>query len=118
MSAWISIDGIDLPTPYRCPITEYDVDAAASGRSEAGYMHRDRVRANVTNLDGIEWQHLTPAEAAIIRAALSPVAFQVTIRFVGGMITKKMYAGDRKWSPDFTEPDKERWNLSVHLTEI
>ena len=113
---WISIDGIDLPTPARCTLQEYDQDAASSGRSEAGYMHRDRVRAKLLNIDNIEWTHLTPENAALIRTALSPVFFNVTVQFVGGPVTKKMYAGDLKWTPDFVD-GTPRWNLSAHLTE-
>jgi len=116
--AWIEIDGIPLPTPVRCPITESDMDAASAGRSESGYMHRDVVRKNVIDLGATEWQHLTVEEAQIVRNALAPAAFTVSLRFVGGTITKTMYAGDRNWDPDFTDDGKERWNLTVHLIEV
>ena len=117
MSWWIKINGTVLPKPVSAPFTEYDIDSAQSGRPESGYMHRERIRRNVSSIQ-ITWQHLTVEEAKLIRNALAPVSFTAEIRFLGETITRKMYAGDRNWEADFTDNGKtERWNLSVQLSE-
>lgn len=117
MSWFLRVDGTELPTPERCPITEYDLDTADTGRTESGYLRRSRVRAGVTSLEETVWEHLTPEQAILIRQALSPVSFTVDFRFPGGILTKQMYAGDRHWTASFPA-GKEEWALSVQLTEL
>ena len=117
MNGFLWIDGQQMPTPRRCPITVYDMDAAESGRAENGYMHRKRVRTGLLVLDAA-WEHLTAEEAQRILNAVSSAAFQATVLLPGGKSTRKMYAGDRNIEPDFHGGGREeRWNISVRLTE-
>lgn len=114
---FIRIDGVTLPTPVEAQITEYDIDSAATGRLESGYLSRERVRSGLLSLQ-IVWRHLPSDDAQRIRRALSPAAFTVELMFPGGTAVRTMYAGDREWTPDFTDSGRtERWNLSVKLTE-
>lgn len=115
--AFIAIDGVDLPTPMQCQITEYDFDSAATGRTESGYMHRERVRTKLISVDSIAWDNLTPAQAQLIRGLLLPVTISVTIRTPGGYTTRDMTAGDLHWEPAFTRNSEERWNLTTKLSE-
>lgn len=112
---WISIDGTALPTPTKCPITEYDMDSAESGRAESGYMHRERIRESLLDLKP-QWDNLTAAEANLIRDAITPAEFEVTVRFLGTTYTRTMYAGDRNWEPVYVN-GSEHWTLSTHFTE-
>ena len=114
-TVWISIDGVALPTPNKCPITEYDIDSAESGRAESSYMHRDRVRAGLLDLKPT-WDHLTAEEADLIRTAIAPAEFEVSVRFLGRTETRTMYAGDRNWEPTYVN-GSEHWTLSTHFTE-
>ena len=116
-SWWIKIDNVLLPTPDTCPITEYDLDSAATGRAESGYLFRERVRPGLFSCD-LAWSGLTPEQANLIRDALAPVSFEVQIRFLGDTITKTMYAGDRKWVPAFLRDCTERWDLTCQLSEF
>ena len=117
MNGFLWIDGRLMPTPNRCPITVYDLDASESGRAENGVMHRKRTRAGLISMEAA-WEHLTAAEAAVIHSALRPAAVQVSFRFCGGTQTRRMYAGDRRWEPDFHKRgEEERWNLTVSLIE-
>lgn len=117
MTGFIEIDGVPLPTPDRCQITEYDLDSAQSGRPESGVMYRDRIRPKVITIDGLEWTGLTPEQVVLIRSALLPLYVTVTVRAPWGETTRKMYAGDLKWDPAFLNDGTERWNLSTKLTE-
>lgn len=117
MSWWIKIDGQLLPTPDTCPITEYDLDSAATGRAESGYLFRERVRANLASYD-LAWTSLTPEQAQLIREALAPASFEAEVRFLGTTVTRTMYAGDRKWVPNFDRNGTERWDLSCQLSEF
>ena len=114
--AFIAIDGVALPTPTVCPITEYDFDAASTGRTESGYMHRDRVRAKVMELEP-EWENLTPEQATRIRTSLLPVTVAVTIQTPLGFITRDMTAGDLHWTPNPDHNGSMRWDLKTKLSE-
>ena len=116
-SYWIKINGVVLPTPMKCPITEYDMHGASSGRDEAARMHIDMVRTNLADLD-LEWDGLTPQQALTIRNAIAPTEFSVEVHFLGQSIYFTGYKGDRKWDPDFGRNSSgtvERWNLSMKI---
>lgn len=121
MAAFIIIDGVELPTPDSCKLTEYDLDSAQSGRPESGVMFRERVRAKLISLDDISWSALTPEQAVLVRTALLPLTVSVTVRAPWGETTRTMYAGDLKWEPAFVTGGDgvthERWNLSTKLSE-
>lgn len=119
--AFLKIDGVDIPTPDSCTLTEYDLDSAQSGRPESGVMFRERVRAKIISLDSLEWSNLSPEEATLIRTALLPLSVSVTVCVPWGETTRTMYAGDLKWEPAFiTGGDgvtHKRWNLQTKLSE-
>ena len=118
MSAvFMKIDGVTMPTPTTCPINEQDIDSPQSGRSESGDMHRERVRTKVLMIDPT-WDRLTTQDAAKLRNALLPCFVSVTVIAPwGGTTTRKMYAGDLKWTPDFDRDGTPHWSLQVQLTE-
>lgn len=117
MTGFIAVDGVQLPTPDRCTLTEYDLDSAQSGRPESGVMYRERIRAKMLSVDNVEWTNLTPEQAVLVRTALTPLYVSVTIRTPWGETTRRMYAGDLKWEPAFARDGTERWNLQTKLTE-
>lgn len=114
MMDFITIDGVALPTPDSCTITEYDMDSAETGRSESAYLQRERIRSDIAKID-LSWDRLTVSAAQTIRAALSPASFAVVFHFHGSDRTETMYAGDRTWSMQMVGQD-EFWTLSVALT--
>jgi|GEM_PF-4537095 len=115
---WMKVNGILLPTPSACPITEYDMQSADTGRDESAVMHITQARGNLRDCD-VAWEGLTPAQAILIRNAIAPVAFTVTVHFLGTTISFQAYKGDRKWEPAFTRDGQtEKWNLSVQLIAI
>lgn len=116
MEDWfMKINGVIMPNPVECPITEFDLDSEQSGRSEDGHMHRDRIRANVGSYDP-EWQNLTWAELTRIRNAILPASFTVELNLSEATVVRRMAAGDRHWTPKKVN-GKWRFNLSVQFTE-
>lgn len=116
---FIKIDDVILPTPRNCTISEHDLDSDSTGRSEDGYIFRERLRSNVCKLD-LEWVRITPEKAKIIRDAIKNEFFEVTFWFLGEERTATMYAGDRNISPNFkpeTNGAVEFWDVSFSLTE-
>lgn len=113
---FMKIDGVIMPNPKECPITEFNIDGANAGRSENGYMGRDVIRTNVGSYDPV-WQDLTDAEANMIRNAIMPVSFTVEIKFLGGTIARRMSAGDRRWTTKIAN-GKGHNDLSVQFTEV
>ena len=116
MAVFMMIDGMEMPTPTSCPINEEDLDSPQSGRSESGDMHRERVRTKVLMIQP-EWSGVTHEQAVLLREALLPCFFTVTLRVPWGTVTRKMYAGDLNWTPAFLRDGTARWDLSVQLTE-
>lgn len=116
MADWfMKINGVIMPTPKECPITEFDIDSEQSGRSESGHMNRDRVRANLGSYD-VTWHNLSASEASTIRNAIMPASFTVEIRFLGSTIVRQMAAGDRHWTQEYTN-GQCRADLTVQFTE-
>lgn len=114
---YLKIDHILMPTPDSpVSITEYDIDAPTTGRPESAYMHRDRVRSNVARYDFV-WTNLRPAEARLLRDALTPSQILVEIRFLGETILKTMYAGDKKWQEYYDNKGVSHTKLTVALSE-
>ncbi|MGN0648441.1 MAG: hypothetical protein ACI4J3_07420 [Oscillospiraceae bacterium] len=116
---FIKINGVTLPVPTTCSISEYDIDSASTGRGESAYMMRERIRGNVCKID-LAWNGASPADAKAIRAAIADAFFEVTVWFLGEERTMTMYAGDRSYTPHFTDHNGEkleRWDISFSLTE-
>lgn len=89
------IDGVPLPVPKQCTTVEYDLDSAATGRPENGYLHRERKRSKLMECEYL-WSGLTEAEAALIRSAVEPPQFLLERKYLGTTVQKTMYAGDIK----------------------
>ena len=82
-------------------------------------MFRERIRANVCKID-LSWDSASPADAQTIRNAIADAFFEVTVWFLGEERTMTMYAGDRSYTPHFTDNNGEkleRWDISFSLTE-
>lgn len=105
-----------MPTPKSATITEIDLDAANTGRPESGYLHRERVRHDVMQLS-MTFGKLTAEQAQTIRTAIAPT--QVTVRFwlFDELVTKAMYAGDRKWDEWFDDSGEAHISLQLNLSE-
>ena len=84
---WMKVNGILLPTPDTCPIIEYDMQSADTGRDESAVMHIDQARGDLLDLDGLAWSGLTPEQAILIRNAIAPVMFTVTVHFLGTTVS-------------------------------
>lgn len=105
------IDGVPLPVPVRVTTTEYDLDSAATGRPESGYLHRERKRGNLMECE-YYWKNLTEAEAALIRSAIEPPQFLLERKFLGETVQKTMYAGDKKWDEFY---DKNTGEATIEM---
>ena len=117
-SFWMKVNGILLPTPDTCPITEYDMQSADSGRDEGAVMHITQVRGNMLDMD-VAWTGLTPTQAIRIRNAVAPLMFMVTVHFLGSTVSFQAYKGDRKWTPAFSgNGDVEKWDLSMQIIAV
>ena len=114
---WLKFNGIQMPTPITCPITEYDMQTPDSGRDEAAEMHITQVRGNLTDLD-ISWENLTPEQALLIRRTIAPVYFTVEVHFLGSTVFFRAYKGDRKWTPAFSGKGIEKWDLSLRVIAV
>ena len=112
-SFWCKINGVLLPTPKECPITEYDMQSADSGRDENAEMHITQTKANLRDAD-FKWEDLTVEQAALIRSTIAPVEFTVELHFLGSTVFFRAYKGDRKWIPNF-RPNEERWDVSFRI---
>ncbi|OZV10797.1 hypothetical protein CIW83_18440 [Tissierella sp. P1] len=117
--AMISIDGVDLPAPSDYDTPNFNLHSDDSHRNELGEGIFYLVRSDIYKLE-LKWKGITSPEVALIKSAISPPEFKVTIITEIGRITKIMYPGDRsqkmvKYSEDI---DKIRWDFSVNLTEV
>lgn len=111
------IGGAAMPTPSRYEVLLSDVDSENSGRSETGYLFRDRVRAGMAKIS-VAWEMLSTEECVRVLAALTPDTLQVSY-FFGSARSAVMYAGDRSIEMIYGDPrtGDAMWNVSVNLTE-
>ena len=114
----LEISGVAMPTPEKYNVSLSDVDADTSGRSETGYMHRDRVRSDVAKIE-LSWGGITTRQLETITAAIAAPSFPVKY-FYGETRTATMYAGDRKVEllAMHTDGTGAVWNLSFNLVEL
>lgn len=116
--AMINIDGVDLPSPSKYRLPNYDLDSEDSNRNEEGYFQRDRIRSEI--FKG-EFEFIVSSSLlALIKSAISPAEFQATLLTEVGYVTKTMYAGDRdiemvKYDDDYNEI---KWNIKFNLVEF
>lgn len=112
-SVYLYIDGVAMPTPAPHDINEFDLNTAATGRTENGELSRERIQKNLTEID-LSWPELSVADAIKIRDALQPASFVVKIWFLGEYIEMEMYAGDRQWTTRNVK-DEEKYSLKCKV---
>lgn len=66
------------PAPASITPSYEDLDSEKTGRTEAGYLHRDTIRLNIRNFD-LEFMGLTSAQVSTLLAAISVPTFSATI---------------------------------------
>lgn len=113
---FLLIDGVRMPTPDTFDFTEFDLDSASTGRSESGYLNRERVRASVASYD-VGYTGMKASDAAVVREAVAPAVLEVEVWFLGDYITRTMYAGDRKYQTHIDANGNEIVSLNFTLTE-
>ncbi len=116
MSYIFKINGVDMPLPDDLNILESDIDSSNSGRSQTGDMLRERITTKL-KIDA-NWSIMTPAQAKIIRNAVSATSCEVVFDLFDETITKTMYAGDRTYTPNYDKNGKGTWDISFSLTEM
>lgn len=96
ISNYISIGGVQLPTPTSYRVEMADLDTEDTTRDEAGMLHRDRIRSGVYKLY-LTWRLRSNTLQTII-PLITPVTFTVTFFDTNTMTyqTRTMYAGDRE----------------------
>lgn len=111
------VDGQTMPSPkLPVQITEIDLDAASTGRPESGLLHRERVRHDVMQIS-MSFDRLTAAQAKQIRNAIAPTQVQVSFWLFDDIVTKTMYAGDRKWEEWYDSAGEAHVTLQLGMSE-
>ena len=104
------------PAPTQYTLDIQDIDSEATGRSETGYMNRERVRAGIYKL-ALEFTNITSEDVLRIKEAIEPESFPVTL-FDGQSVTVTMYAGNRTLKLKSIDSESNCfWDLSFSLTE-
>lgn len=125
MAALIRIDGFDVKSPTTYNIKYADIDSPNSGRSDSGYLTRERLRSEVVSID-LEWTGLTSSELSLILTRLRPVSFRVEYTYstllLGNEVSNRyktatMYAGDKTITM-MSYGGTSYWNLSVSIIEL
>lgn len=102
-------------------ITEYtvnlsDLDGEGAGRSETGYMNRDRIRAGLYKIQ-LGTTNLKDKDVTDILAAISPESVPTSFYF-GRQVNANMYSGDRNLSLKSIDSDGTcYWDVSFNLVE-
>lgn len=119
IDVYLSVNGVELPTPSKMLISDYDISSEAK-RNARGYLVMDIVRHNVHKLE-ITWKKLTFDQYKQIRDIVAQkvylsVAFYIPEQGKEGTLT--MYVGDREVEP-YSYVDNMRYYLDVplHLIE-
>lgn len=105
------IDGVPLPVPKQCTTVLYDLDSAATGRPENGYLHRERKRSKLMECEYL-WTGLTEAQAALILSAVEPPQVLLERKFLGQTVAKTVYVGDIKANEFY---DKNTGEVTVEI---
>lgn len=115
---YLSVNGVELPTPSKMLISDYDISEAK--RNAKGYMVMDVVRHNVHKLE-ITWKKLTFEQYKQIRDAVQQkvylsVTFHIPEQNKEGTLT--MYVGDREVEPySFVSNMRYYTDVPLHLIE-
>lgn len=113
---FLLINGVRMPTPDSFDFTEFDLDSASTGRSESGFLNRERVRAAVASYD-VGYVSMKSSDAAAVRDAIDPAELTVEVWFLGDYVTRTMYAGDRKFQTHIDANGNEIVSMNFTLTE-
>lgn len=113
---YITVDGVNLPSPTSITVNTNDLDSENTKRAEGtGVMVRERIRAGVYQLS-YGWEQLTDAELTTIVNAISPE--EVNVKFwYGGYKQAKMYAAEGKAEMTSSPKGEPRWSYSCSFTE-
>lgn len=112
---FLKIDGVVMPPPTKYDVSLNDIDAQSSGRTEAGYMKRKRIRSNVGKLS-VGWTNVTKDELETILEAVKRESFPVEFYF-GKMVSATMYAGDKSISFKVYKDGVSYWDINFNLIE-
>lgn len=116
----IKIGGYTAPPPVSYSVTSSDLDSTESGRSESGYMSRERIRGGVKKIN-TSWRVSTD-ELLALTSAISAPSFSVTFFFpTTGYYAENvtMYAGDRTLNliTNIDGASAAQWEFSVNFIE-
>lgn len=113
-----TINGINMPPNSKTEINMSDLDnTGGTGRTEAGYAFRDRLRAGVRQIN-VGYEMLTDEEIATVLNAIESEFFSVKYKDPQyGTITKTFYVGDRTSPLEFLINGIGYWSLSFTLVE-
>lgn len=104
-------------SPSEYGVELFDLDGENSGRSETGYMNRDRVRAGIFKIK-LGWTNLSSQELETLLRAVEPDAVNTTFYF-GGMVSTEMYAGNKTINLKSKNEDGNcYWDVSFNMTEM
>jgi hypothetical protein len=109
IGAWEAPD--DKLTGYTLKMS--DIDSANTGRSEGGYMIRERVRMNVYSLEAT-YEMLTDAQVTQMINATNGTIFGVYINDNGTSTYRNMY---RSGDIDKTMRTRGYWDVTLNLIE-
>ena len=109
------LNGVAVPTPTKYDVSLADIQAANSGRNDAGVMSMEVVRKDVATINAA-WEALTTEELETISTAISTDAIPVRF-FYGEYKEATMYKGDRKVDLKCQCDDGPRWSMSFSLIE-
>lgn len=109
-----------FPAPTKYEVDYEDIDSKNSTRSEAAYLHRDRLRAE-THVISVAWR-LTPTELASVAAALRPATFSLTFfdATAGTTRTATMYCSKKHASllANADNTSEQYWEYSANIIEV
>lgn len=116
----ITIGGYTPPAPVSYSVTSSDLDSSESGRSESGYMSRERIRGSVRKINA-SWR-ITTDELLALTSAIYPASFSVTFFYPTTAYyaeNVEMYAGDRTLDlvTNIDGESEAYWDFSVNFVE-
>lgn len=119
MSAFLIINGVDMPTPTTFKVTPADLDSASTIRNEAGYLQRDRIRQGMIKVDA-SWKMLKQVDSQKLLTAVIPA--QVSISYIDPIVGRQslnFYVGDRNCDLSrFMKVSGETyWDISFSLIQ-
>ena len=117
---YLKIDGVAMPTPKAYSIQRSDLDSDGTTRDEAGYLKRDRVRANTYKVI-YEWR-VKETDLQKLNSYLSREKFiaQIYDGTTGGYLNITAYASaDRTSTLVLPEPNPSNnwWDFSCSVIE-